>query len=78
MPGTALYVAARIDTDDRVREALTPGDRGGLPLLETPRVSSTGSPTGPSTRASPSQVPPYDYAHPERPARPRSRARHAR
>ena len=37
VPATALYVAARIDTDDRVREALKLAGNRGLPLLEAPR-----------------------------------------
>jgi 23S rRNA (guanosine2251-2'-O)-methyltransferase len=37
VPGTALYVQQFVDTDDRVREALTAAGTRGLPLLEVPR-----------------------------------------
>ena len=36
-PGTALYVAERIDSDDRVKEALKLAVNSGVPILEGPR-----------------------------------------
>ena len=38
VPATALYVQQRIDTDDRVREALKLAAEPRLPLLEAPRA----------------------------------------
>ena len=52
IPVTTMYVAGRIDADDRVREALKTASERSIPVLETPRASWTGSPTAPSTRAS--------------------------
>src|SRR5689334_14644888 len=37
VPVTTMYVAGRIDVDDRVREALKTAQERGIPLLETPR-----------------------------------------
>ena len=38
VPATALYVAARVDVDERVREALALANAQGVPLLEAPRA----------------------------------------
>ena len=38
IPVTTMYVASRIDTDDRVREALKAAVAQGFPLIETQRV----------------------------------------
>ena len=37
VPVTTMYVAGRIDSDDRVREALKIATERGIPVLETPR-----------------------------------------
>jgi 23S rRNA (guanosine2251-2'-O)-methyltransferase len=37
VPATALYVAHRVEADDRVREALRLATSAGVPLLEVPR-----------------------------------------
>jgi 23S rRNA (guanosine2251-2'-O)-methyltransferase len=65
VPAKALYVASRIDSDDRVREALKIATEQGLPLLEASktdldRLTSNGVHQGLVL-----QVPPYEYAHPE-------------
>ena len=44
IPATALYVQQFIDNDDRVREALRLATDRGVPLLEAPGPSWTGSP----------------------------------
>lgn len=62
VPCTAVYVAHRIDTDDRVREVLkTAGDRG-LPLLEVTRAELDRLTDGLVHQGLAIQVPPYDYA----------------
>jgi len=38
IPATTLYLASRIDSDDRVREALKLATSRGLPILETPAL----------------------------------------
>lgn len=64
VPATALYVASRIESDDRVRESIKiAGDRG-IPMLETPRGELDRITDGAVHQGLAIQVPPYDYAHP--------------
>jgi 23S rRNA (guanosine2251-2'-O)-methyltransferase len=65
VPVMTMYVANRIDTDDRVREALKTAVAQGFPLmevqrLELDRLSDDGVHQGLAI-----QVPAYDYAHPD-------------
>ncbi len=65
VPGSALYVQQFVESDDRVREALTLATDAGVPLLEVPRgqlddMSRRGVHQGLALA-----VPPYDYAEPE-------------
>jgi 23S rRNA (guanosine2251-2'-O)-methyltransferase len=60
-----MYVAARIDSDDRVKEALKVAAAQGFPLLEVQRseldrLSDDGVHQGLAI-----QVPAYEYAHPD-------------
>ncbi len=64
VPASALFVAARIDSDDRVREALKIAGNQGLPLLEAPRPEIDRMSRGAVHQGLLLQVPPYDYAHP--------------
>ena len=65
VPVTTMYVAGRIDSDDRVREALKIAtERGDRRSSRRPAASSTGSPTARVHQGLALQVPPYDYAHP--------------
>jgi 23S rRNA (guanosine2251-2'-O)-methyltransferase len=62
VPGSALYVQQFVDTDDRVREALTRAAESRLPVLEVPRgqlddISHRGVHQGLAL-----VVPPYEYA----------------
>jgi 23S rRNA (guanosine2251-2'-O)-methyltransferase len=63
VPATALFVAARIDTDDRVREALQTAADSGLPLLEASRTDLDRLTDGALHQGLALQVPPYSYAH---------------
>lgn len=64
VPATALYVASRIESDDRVRESIKiAGDRG-IPMLETPRGELDRITDGAVHQGLAIQVPPYEYAHP--------------
>jgi 23S rRNA (guanosine2251-2'-O)-methyltransferase len=65
VPATAVYVASRIDSDDRVREALKlAGDRR-LPVMESSRTELDRITGGAVHQGLVLQVPPYEYAHPE-------------
>ncbi len=64
VPVTAVYVASRIDTDERVKEALKIAGDQQIPLLEASRTDLdrlTGDAVHQGLAA---QVPPYAYAHP--------------
>ena len=52
VPATALFVAERIDSDDRVREALKLAGQQGIPLIEAARAELDRMTDGPRTRAS--------------------------
>ena len=62
VPATALLVAVRIDSDDRVREALKLANGRGVPLLESPRVEMDRLTGGAVHQGLALQVPPYEYA----------------
>jgi 23S rRNA (guanosine2251-2'-O)-methyltransferase len=65
VPVTTMYVAGRIDVDDRVREALKTAQQRGIPLLETPRGELDRLTDGAIHQGLALQVPPYEYAHPD-------------
>lgn len=64
IPVSTLFVAGRIESDDRVREALTIAADRGLPVLETPRTELDRITDGAVHQGLAIQVPPYEYAHP--------------
>ena len=64
IPVTTMYVAGRLDSDDRVREALKIATGRGLPILETPRGELDRLTDGGVHQGLALQVPAYDYAHP--------------
>ena len=64
VPVTTMYVAGRIDSDDRVREALRIATERGVPVLETPRGELDRLTDGAVHQGLALQVPPYEYAHP--------------
>jgi 23S rRNA (guanosine2251-2'-O)-methyltransferase len=63
IPATALYVAARIEYDDRVKEALSLATKRGLPVLEVMRPELDRL-SGPDSvhQGLALKVPPYEYA----------------
>ncbi len=65
VPATALYVAERIESDERVKEALRLATDRGLPLLESPRAELDRITSGAVHQGLGLQVPPYRYAHPD-------------
>ncbi|GAB3582123.1 23S rRNA (guanosine(2251)-2'-O)-methyltransferase RlmB [Calidifontibacter terrae] len=64
VPATTLYVAGRIDSDDRVRESLKLAADRGIPILETPRGELDRLTDDAVHQGLALQIPPYEYAHP--------------
>jgi 23S rRNA (guanosine2251-2'-O)-methyltransferase len=64
IPVSTMYIATRIDSDDRVKEALRIATERGLAILETPRGELDRLTDGAVHQGLALQVPPYDYAHP--------------
>jgi 23S rRNA (guanosine2251-2'-O)-methyltransferase len=65
IPATALYVASRIEVDDRVKEALNLANGRGIPVLEVMRPELDRLAGYDSVHQGLAlKVPPYDYAHP--------------
>ncbi|PTW90731.1 23S rRNA (guanosine2251-2'-O)-methyltransferase [Microbacteriaceae bacterium MWH-Ta3] len=65
VPATTLYIAARVEFDDRVKESLALATKKGIPILEImrpemDRLVSEGSVHQGIALA----IPPYQYAHP--------------
>jgi 23S rRNA (guanosine2251-2'-O)-methyltransferase len=65
VPATALYVAERIDSDDRVRESLKLAGKAGVPIMEAPRAELDRLTSGAVHQGLLLQVPAYTYAHPD-------------
>ncbi len=63
VPVTTMYVAGRIEADDRVREALKVAAERGIPILETPRGELDRLTDGAVHQGLALQVPPYEYVH---------------
>jgi 23S rRNA (guanosine2251-2'-O)-methyltransferase len=65
IPATALYVATRIEVDDRVKEVLNLANARGLPVLEIMRPELDRLAGFDSVHQGLAlKVPPYEYAHP--------------
>lgn len=64
VPASALFVAARIDADDRVKEALKVATSRGVPLLEASRADLDRLTEGAVHQGLVLQVPAYSYADP--------------
>ncbi|MET8141622.1 23S rRNA (guanosine(2251)-2'-O)-methyltransferase RlmB [Sphaerisporangium sp. NPDC005288] len=65
VPATALYVAQRVDNDDRIREAIKIVSNRGIALLEAGRDKLDRLTEGTIHQGLVLQLPPYEYAHPE-------------
>jgi 23S rRNA (guanosine2251-2'-O)-methyltransferase len=65
VPGTTLYVAHHIDTDDRVRGAIKLAAGTGLTVLETGRTELDRLTKGAVHQGLALRVQPYQYAHPD-------------
>ena len=64
VPASALYVQQYVDTDDRVREALTIAADTGMPLLEVTRIELDRMSGGAAHQGLLLTVPAYDYLDP--------------
>jgi len=64
VPAKALYVASRIDSDDRVKEALQLAADRGLPIMEASRIDLDRLTSDGVHQGLVLSVPPYEYAHP--------------
>ena len=65
IPATALYLATKIDMDDRVREILALANKRGVALLEIPRPELDRLAGQDAVHQGVGlSVPPYSYAHP--------------
>ena len=64
VPARTLYVASRIETDERVKEALKLATERGLALLEVSRTDLDRMTEGGIHQGLALAVPPYQYAHP--------------
>ncbi|WP_283138754.1 23S rRNA (guanosine(2251)-2'-O)-methyltransferase RlmB [Rhizohabitans arisaemae] len=65
VPATALYIAQRIDNDDRIREAIKLAADRGIALLESARSVLDRLTDGTHHQGIALQIPPYEYAHPD-------------
>lgn len=65
IPVQAVYVATRIEHDDRTREILSATAKRALPLLEVTRQELDQLTDRAIHQGVALQVPPYEYAHPE-------------
>ncbi|MEJ5913971.1 23S rRNA (guanosine(2251)-2'-O)-methyltransferase RlmB [Pseudokineococcus sp. 1T1Z-3] len=62
IPASALYVAARVESDDRTREAVKTAADRGIPLLEASRTELDRLTDGAVHQGLALQVPAYEYA----------------
>ena len=65
VPATALYVAAGIDADERVKEAMSLAGKGGMALMEVSRAEMDRMTDRALHQGLALQVPPYTYLHPD-------------
>jgi 23S rRNA (guanosine2251-2'-O)-methyltransferase len=66
IPATALYVAFRVEVDERVKEALSLANKRGIPVMEVMRPELDRLSGHDSVHQGLAlKVPPYEYAHPE-------------
>ena len=64
VPASTLFVASRIDSDDRVREVIKLAGEQGVAMLEAPRGELDRLTDGSVHQGLALQIPPYEYAHP--------------
>ncbi|GAA1268742.1 23S rRNA (guanosine(2251)-2'-O)-methyltransferase RlmB [Sphaerisporangium rubeum] len=65
IPANVLYVAQRVDNDDRIRDAIKMAADRGIALLEVSRDKLDRLTDGSVHQGIALQLPPYEYAHPD-------------
>jgi 23S rRNA (guanosine2251-2'-O)-methyltransferase len=65
VPATALYAGPRLDTDDRVREAIALAAQAGLPMIEAGRAELDRLTGGSVHQGLALRIAPYAYVHPD-------------
>ncbi|MGW5490349.1 23S rRNA (guanosine(2251)-2'-O)-methyltransferase RlmB [Streptosporangium sandarakinum] len=65
VPASTLYVATRIDNDDRIKESMRIAADRGIAMLEVGREKLDRITEGGIHQGLALQIPPYDYAHPD-------------
>ncbi|MEV5413381.1 23S rRNA (guanosine(2251)-2'-O)-methyltransferase RlmB [Thermopolyspora sp. NPDC052614] len=65
VPANTLYVANRIDNDDRVRESIKLAADRGIAVLEVTKPQLDRLTEGAVHQGLALQIPPYEYAHPD-------------
>ncbi|WP_157254717.1 23S rRNA (guanosine(2251)-2'-O)-methyltransferase RlmB [Nonomuraea typhae] len=65
VPASALYVAQRVENDDRVRDSIKIAAERGIALLEVTREKLDRLTEGAVHQGLALQIPAYDYAHPD-------------
>jgi len=65
VPATTMYLAGRIEGDDRVKEALKAAAGLDIPIMEASRQELDRLTDGAVHQGLALQVPPYEYAHPK-------------
>jgi 23S rRNA (guanosine2251-2'-O)-methyltransferase len=65
VPAKALYIAERVNSDNRIREALKLATQQGLPLQEASRIELDRLTGGAVHQGIALSLPPYEYAHPD-------------
>jgi 23S rRNA (guanosine2251-2'-O)-methyltransferase len=65
IPATTLYLAARLEMDDRVKEAISIAGKRGIPIVEVmrPELDRLSGPDAVHQGVA-LKVPPYEYPHP--------------
>ena len=65
VPGTALHVGTRMESDDRVKESIALATEAGIAVMESPRGELDRMTDGAVHQGLALTVPSYDYAHPD-------------
>lgn len=65
IPATTLYVARRIDADERVRDIIEAASDRGIPMLEAGKPDLDRITDGAIHQGVALQIPPYEYSHPD-------------
>ncbi|ACZ83974.1 23S rRNA (guanosine(2251)-2'-O)-methyltransferase RlmB [Streptosporangium roseum] len=65
VPASTLYIALRIDNDDRVKESVRIAADHGIAMLEVGKEKLDRLTEGAIHQGMALQIPPYEYAHPE-------------